>query len=339
MFLAVGVGAFTAGVFHLMTHAFFKALLFLGAGSVIHALHAYHDEDKAQDLRNMGGLAKKMPITRWTFLIGTMAIAGVPLLSGFFSKDEILFYAFTNHHPALADGSIIPTLNLVFWAMGLVAALCTAFYMFRLYFLTFSGTSRTDPRVYETVHESPRTMTFVLVVLAVGAAVVGWLNVPFVPDAQILHHWLAPSLPGEAVFHAGHGGAAHDSLGTGLVLMAVAIAIAALGILLAWLFYGGQLRDIPSRIANGLGGLYRLALDKYRVDELYGRLVVRPLQASAGFLHRVVDVILIDTVGVRGAAFSVQIFGRVLRFAQSGAVQVYVAFFLMGVAALFLFAW
>ena len=335
MFLAVGVGAFTAGVFHLMTHAFFKALLFLGAGSVIHALHAYHDEDKAQDLRNMGGLASKMPFTRWTFLIATMAIAGVPLLSGFFSKDEILYSAFTNHHPALAEGSIIPTLNLIFWGLGMLAALCTAFYMFRLYFLTFSGESRTDPKVLETVHESPRSMTFVLVVLAIGAALAGWVNIPLVEGGQFLHHWLAPSLPGEAVMHAGGGHASHT---TEIVLMVVAVLVAGLGIVVAWMFYLGNLRALPARLASAFGGFYRLVLDKYRIDELYAATVIRPLQAFSRLLHRVVDVLFIDTLGVRGTAFATRVFGRALRFAQSGDVQGYVAFLLLGVAALFLIA-
>jgi len=332
MFLAVGVGAFTAGVFHLMTHAFFKALLFLGAGSVIHALHAYHDEAKSQDIRNMGGLAKKLPITRATFLVGTLAIAGVPLLSGFFSKDEILYNAFARVHPA-AEGTILPLLNKVFWGMGMLAALCTAFYMFRLYFLTFSGESRTDPKVLAKVHESPWQMTTVLLLLAVGSVLAGYVNVPFVESLQNLHHWLAPSVFVEATYHAPH------SVGLEAVLMVASTVVALAGIGLAWAFYRGPLQAVPGTLGAKLAALYRLVLDKYRVDEAYDALVVRPLQAVARFLHRVVDVILIDGLGVNGAAFGAKLTGRLLRFTQTGDVQVYVAFLLVGLAALFFFVW
>ena len=332
MFLAVGVGAFTAGVFHLMTHAFFKALLFLGAGSVIHGLHAYHDEAKAQDLRNMGGLAKKMPITRWTFLIATLAIAGVPLLSGFFSKDEILYKAFTLTNPATV-GTIIPMLHKIFWGIGMAAALCTAFYMFRLYFLTFSGESRTDPKVYATVHESPTSMTTVLILLAVGSIAAGYVNVPLLEGLQWLHHWLQPSLFAEAVYEAPH------AVGLEIGLMVASVVVAATGIALAWAFYRGPLQGVPAKLATRAAGLYRLVSDKYRIDELYGLTIVRPLQALARFLHRVVDVVFIDGLGVNGSAFGAKLAGRVLRITQTGDVQVYVAFLLVGLAALFWFVW
>ena len=219
MFLAAGVGAYTAAIFHLMTHAFFKALLFLGAGSVIHALS---DE---QDIRKMGGLRKIMPTTYKTFVIASLAIAGIPPLAGFMSKDEILYSTFNSTHPGMAP--------ILLWSMGLLTAFMTAFYMFRLVYKTFHGESRMDPEVEKHAHESPSVITVPLSILAVLSAFGGFLGIPIFLKANVMHNWLAP------VFNAagGHGeeagGAVHHSLTTELGLMALSVAVATGGILLA----------------------------------------------------------------------------------------------------------
>ena len=315
MFLGVGMGAFGAGVFHLMTHAFFKACLFLCAGSVIHAMH------EEQDIRKMGGLGKYMPITRLTFLVSTMAIAGVPFLSGFFSKDEILYNAFVMQH---ASGAVPPWLYKLYFGLGMVAALLTAIYMFRLYFLTFSGELRSDAHP----HESPPTMTIPLIVLAVGAAVAGYIGLPE-PSINIWHHWLEP------VFQ--HGAGHFVSTGSHALefaLMGLSTVVALSGITIAWLFYRGSWSQEPARIAHSLAGLYRLVYDKYRVDELYGFLIVRPLQGFSRWTHKWVDAGLIDGVLVNGSARAVRGVGTVTRWAANGDVQAYAATILVGLAVL-----
>ena len=315
MFLGVGMGAFGAGVFHLMTHAFFKACLFLCAGSVIHAMH------EEQDIRKMGGLGKYMPITRMTFLVSTMAIAGVPFLSGFFSKDEILYNAFVLQH---ASGAIPPWLYKLYFAMGMTAALLTAIYMFRLYFLTFSGDLRSDAHP----HESPATMTFPLVVLAVGAALAGYIGLPDL-RVNIWHHWLEPVFS-DGVTHFTSTG--NHALEYGLMGLSTVVALS--GIAIAWLFYRGSWNREPARIAKSLSGLYRLVYDKYRIDELYGALVVRPLQGVARWSHKWLDAGLIDGVLVNGSAKAVRGMGSVARWAVNGDVQAYAAAILVGVAVL-----
>ncbi|NOZ01701.1 MAG: NADH-quinone oxidoreductase subunit L, partial [Deltaproteobacteria bacterium] len=315
MFLGVGMGAFGAGIFHLMTHAFFKAGLFLCAGSVIHAMH---DE---QDVRQMGGLGKYMPITRATFLVFTLAISGVPFFSGFFSKDEILYSAFVLQHKS---GVIPPWLYKVYFAMGLFAALLTAIYMFRLYFLTFSGDLRSDAHP----HESPSTMTIPLIVLAIGAAVAGFIGLPF-EHLNVWHHWLEP------VFEDGAGhffSTGNHALEYGLMGLSTVVALSGVGI--AWLLYRGSWSQEPARIAHSLAGLYRLVYDKYRVDELYGVLVVRPLQACSRWMHKWIDAGLIDGVLVNGSARAVRGVGSVTSWAVNGDVQAYAAVILVGVAVL-----
>jgi NADH-quinone oxidoreductase subunit L len=315
MILAVGVGAFGAGVFHLMTHAFFKACLFLGAGSVIHAMAG------EQDLRQMGGLRKKMPWTHATFLASTLAIAGVPLLSGFFSKDEILYNALALHHEA----EPLPGLHVVWFAMALAAALMTAIYMFRLYFLTFSGDLRSHAA---HPHESPASMTLPLVVLAIGAVGAGYVGLP-VEELDVWHHWLEPVFAG-AAGHFVEGG----STGLEFGLMGVSSLVALAGIGLAWWLYRGAGRAVPARLATSFGGFYRLLLDKYRVDEAYDVAIVRPLIAGSRGLWRWLDAGLIDGVLVNGSAAVVRRAGGGVRLAANGDMQAYAAALLLGLAVL-----
>lgn len=254
MVLGVGVGAYGAAVFHLMTHAFFKACLFLGSGSVIHAMG---DE---QDMRKMGGLREKMPLTFWTFLISTIAIAGIPPLAGFFSKDEILWLTFSGGHPFL-------------WLIGFAAAGMTAFYMFRQVFMVFFGENRADEHTKEHLHESPPVMTYPLIVLAVGALFAGFLGVPpALGGSNILEHWFEP------VFAGGHGGghAVHHHVEViEYVLMVASVGIAAVGIFLAYLIYYRQSLSAETFTAVGGGVPYQAVFNKYYVDELYHATAVR----------------------------------------------------------------
>jgi len=307
MFLALGVGAFGAGIFHLMTHAFFKALLFLGAGSVIHGLH------EEQDIRRMGGVARKMPITHATFALGVLAIAGVPGLSGFFSKDEILASAYASGHTWL-------------WGCGVFGASITAFYMTRLYVLTFRGEFRGDHHKWEHAHESPLTMTVPLMVLAALAVVGGYVGVPHVLGGNNgFAAYLAPSV--------GH----HElavSASTELMLMGVSVAAALAGIGLAWTMYSrGPVAD--RKLANTLRGLYRQMGQAYNVDAIYDALVVQPLIRASYALWRGVDVQFIDGIA-NGTATSINTIGAGWRRWSTGNVQHYMLTVLVGVAALVL---
>ncbi|MBD3163006.1 MAG: NADH-quinone oxidoreductase subunit L, partial [Candidatus Eisenbacteria bacterium] len=260
MFLAVGVGAFAAGMFHVVTHAFFKALLFLGAGSVIHALH------EEQDIRKMGGLLKHIPTTGWTFLVGWLAICGIVPFAGFFSKDEILWEAFSR------PNEILPWLPGVLWAIGFVTAGITALYMTRLVGLVFFGRERVEPERRAKIHESPATMTVPLVILAIGSAVVGFLGIPefLVEGGNRFGAWLGPALAG------GHHGAAHEvhhDVALEWTLMLASLGIAILGIGLGWFLYVRR-PDLPAAIAARAGGLYRLVANKYYVDEIYRAVIV-----------------------------------------------------------------
>ena len=297
MFLGLGVGVPGAAVFHLVTHAFFKGLLFLGAGSVIHAMSG------EQDMRRMGGLRAKMPITFTTMAIATAAIAGVPPLAGFFSKDEILWGAFSG---AQAQ----PLLG----AVGYVVAFLTAFYMGRLLILTFFGTCRADEETQHHLHESPAVMTLPLVVLAVLSAIGGWLPVPAAVDAVVGHH------PG-----------AHAPL----AVLALAATIAVGGLALAWIAYVAR-PALPERVRGALGPVGALVRDKFRVDELYDAVIVRPLFAVAGWWARVLDPYWIDG-GVNGAAAGLGWLGDRWRRLQTGNVQHYALSFLIG--AIVLVAW
>ena len=279
MFLACGVGAWAVGIFHLMTHAFFKALLFMGAGSVMHALSG------ELDMRKMGSLRKYMPRTYGTYLVGTLAIAGIFPFAGFFSKDEILFHAYTQ--------------NILYWAIGAIAALMTSFYMFRTVFMTFHGKSRMDLHVEHHVHESPPVMTIPLIILAGLSIVGGFVGLPIVPGGNMIQEFLAPVMKGQALLVAGQSGVAHAAGGAQAVgahhtetleilLMAVSLGIAVAGWLAARKFYVLQ-PDLPQRTAQSLGGLYRLVYDKYRVDELYDAVAVRPLIGLSNWLWNVAD--------------------------------------------------
>jgi NADH-quinone oxidoreductase subunit L len=287
MFLGLGVGAYSAGVFHIMTHAFFKALLFLGAGSVIHALNG------EQDLRMMGGLRSKIPVTFTVLLAAAVAIAGVPPFSGFHSKDAILLAAHA-HAPWM------------FW-VGVVTAAMTAFYVFRAIFLCFFGTYRGDAHP----HESPLVMTLPLGVLALLSLAGGYFNVP---------HYLAPLFGGE---HA-----PHDEM-----LVAASVAAGLLGIGLAWLFYVAA-PSLPEKIAETLGGLYRLVYNKYYVDEAYDALIVHPIRdGSRALLWGVMDARIVDGA-VNGVGALARSVGAGLRTWQSGYIRRYAAWVVLGSAAL-----
>jgi NADH-quinone oxidoreductase subunit L len=263
MFIGVGVGAYAAGVFHLMTHAFFKACLFLGSGSVIHALH--HE----QDMRNMGGLRRYMPVTFWTFLIATIAIAGIPPLAGFFSKDEILWKAFQKD-PRL-------------WALGFTGAALTAFYMFRLVFLTFFGECRADHHTVEHLHESSPWMTMPLVVLAVGSVGAGFLGVPAaLGGSNLFEHWLAPVMAHGA--HATHAEHVHHDLTLEYGLMAASVGVALAGIFLAWLMYHRKAVRPEAFAAVAGGWAYKAVYNKYWVDEAYYALFLGGTLALARVL-------------------------------------------------------
>jgi len=260
MFLAAGVGAYWVAIFHLATHAFFKGLMFLGSGSVIHAMGG------EQDMRYMGGLRKYMPTTYWTFLVGTLAIAGVPGFAGFFSKDQILASTFMGHK--------------VLWMVGLVTAGLTALYMFRLLFMTFWGEFRGSEEQRHHLHESPPVMTIPLVVLAVGAVISGWFGLPKLGhwDWNAIGHYLEPVT--KAV--GGHGEAHHPSVGLELALMALSVVVAGLGIFIAWRTYGGD-KGLAAgqQWAERFPVIHRLLANKYYVDELYDATVVKGTWSTA----------------------------------------------------------
>ncbi len=282
MFVAMGVGAYAAGVFHLVTHAFFKACLFLGSGSVIHGMSG------EQDMRKMGGLKDKMPTTFWTFLIATMAIAGTPLTACFFSKDEILWKAYSSPYGSAG-----------LWIIGVAGAGMTACYMFRQVFMTFFGELRADHEVAHHVHESPRAMTMPLVILAAGSLLVGFLGVPeFLGGSNRFEAWLEP------VFAHGHEMAAHATHDAGLewTLMLISVAVAGTGFLLAYLLYYRRAAS-PDAIAEVAGGVpYRVLYNKYYVDELYWAVVVRGTlllsRIGAWFDANIIDGIVNGTARV-----------------------------------------
>ena len=316
MFLGVGVAAFTAGIFHLVTHAFFKALLFLGAGSVIHALHG------EQDMRRMGGLSRMgMPITYWTMLAATLAISGIPPLAGFFSKDKILWKTWDAGHPVL-------------WAIGFVTAGLTALYMFRLFYLTFHGEFRGSDEEAENVHESPPSMGVPLIVLGVLSVVGGWIGIPAAIGEPLggignaFEGWLAPVFEAEV-----HGAAAEHAIPPiEYGLMAASVAIATLGLLGAWWAY---VRDpkLPERLSLRFRALYELLRGKYWVDEIYDFLVVRPYRALSRFAWRVVDDGLIDGLAVRGTGRLVEFGSGVASRWETGYVTSYVLVFFGGALA------
>jgi NADH-quinone oxidoreductase subunit L len=303
MFVGVGGGAYAAGVFHLVTHAFFKALLFLGAGSVIHGLSG------EQDLRKMGGLAPRMMTTTVTFLVGAFGLAGIPPLAGFFSKDEILGAVFHGHRYLL-------------WAMLLLGAFMTAFYTFRLVFLAFFGGPRMPKEVAHHIHESPAVMTIPLIVLAVLTVVAG-LAVG-IPSSQgtAFAHFLAPVLPLEESEH---------SAGVAFSLLVLSALVAIAGVALAWMVYG----RIPVRAASigvARNPLHKILIDKYYVDEIYDALFVKPIYQLSLWLARVFDPRVIDGL-VNGVATTVASWSRGLRRVQTGFVMNYALGVLLGAVA------
>ncbi len=324
MFLAMGVGAYAAGVFHLYTHAFFKALLFLGSGAVIHALAG------EQDLRKMGGLKKDLPITYWTFLVGALAIAGVPGLAGFFSKDEILFRTFSGGHTLL-------------WVVGLLTSLLTAVYMFRLVFLAFHGERTPHPAPSHVapedrhashdaphgshLHDAPPAMAIALIVLAVGSVVAGYAGLPAVlGGGDWFARYLEPSFGARPVADV----AEHGLEGT-LMLVSIAVAIAGIGIA-AYFFLKN--RRAADALADRFGGLQRLLLNKYYVDEAYDATIVQPIRlASEHGLWKMVDVQLIDAA-VNGVGDLVAGVSGGLRRVQTGSVRAYAASVFFGVVAI-----
>jgi NADH-quinone oxidoreductase subunit L len=306
MVLALGVGAFASAIFHVMTHAFFKALLFLGAGSVIHGMSG------EQDVSQMGGLRQKMPVTWWTFLVGTLAIAGAPGFAGFFSKDEILAHAWGTGHYAL-------------WAVGAFTAALTAFYMFRLLFLTFFGELRAAPEVAHHVHESPPVMTVPLVILAALSIVGGWVGLP--------EGWLwGPAFGRFLAPVTGHPDLGEHGAGVETALMLVTTLLAVGGATLAYVFYV-RMPGLPQILAWRLKPAYELLVGKYWIDEFYDALVVRPYVALSNFLWRIVDQTMIDGA-VNGVATAVVVNGQLWRYVQDGNVQHYALVFLGGAIAL-----
>jgi len=343
MFLALGVGAYWVAIFHLFTHAFFKALLFLGSGSVIHAVGG------EQDMRHMGALKEKIPTTHWTMFIASLAIAGIPGLAGFFSKDEILWQAYSSKQGSNA-----------LYAVGLLTAGLTAFYMWRLMYMTFYGKSRVAPEVEAHIHESPASMTVPLTVLAVGSVLVGWLGTPKLWGMSGWFHgfeqWLEPSFASAAVEAAKEG--AHDA-STEWILMAVSVAFALIGIFIARFCY--HLRpEVPGAIEARCGPVHRTLSNKWYVDELYDILFVNGFAKGGGTVLGAFDRNVIDG-GVNGAgwltrfssSFSiwwdtwivdgavrltsllVKLSSYPVRIVQTGRVQAYALFVVVGALAFF----
>ncbi len=306
MIFAVGIGAYAAGIFHLVTHAFFKALLFLGAGSVIHALH------EEQDMRRMGGLKSKLPTTHWTMFVATLAIAGIFPLAGFWSKDEILA-------SAIKSGGI----NVLWWVVGAVTAFLTAFYMFRLYYMTFHGESRMDPEVEAHVHESPPSMRTPLMVLAVLSILGGLIGIP--PENGLLHRFLAP------VFHhamelSGHH---HQFAFIDVVLMLVSLAIAIAGWRMAYRFYV-QDPQLPEQWAERWQTFYTLSVNKYNVDESYAKAIIAPIYSLSLGLWRVVDDRVIDGIVNLVATIVGGVSDISRRLVQTGYVRTYALWIAVG---------
>ncbi len=304
MFLGLGVGAYTGAVFHVMTHAFFKALLFLGAGSVIHAMQ------NQQDIRYMGGLKKYMPITHITFLLACLAISGIPPFSGFFSKDEILAAAYEH--------------NIILWVIGVLTAGLTAFYMFRLYVMTFLGSFRGTHEQEHHLHESPSAMTIPLIVLAILSVIGGFVGIPevFAPNAHALEHFLSPVIAKNPESH-------QLSHGTEYMLMGVSVALALIAIVYAWSRFSKK-PEIEE--AEGAG---KLLANKWYVDELYDTVIAKPLLASGNLLKNVVEKSGIDGI-VNGVGRGIQYAGRQIRLMQSGQVGNYILLMVLSMVLMIL---
>jgi len=339
MFMGCGVAAYGAGIFHLMTHAFFKALLFLSAGAIIHGLGG------EQDMRHMGGLRKYMPKTFWCMTVATFTIAGFPPLAAFFSKDEILWATW-------ASG------NHVLWLIGLIAAAMTSFYMFRLWFMTFFGEYRGAPTEdshhghdshdahgHGTPHESPMAMIVPLMILAVLSFVGGWVGIPaalggsdrFDHFLDPVFHSTAEATPGaETAASPAEGRTEREETSTELLFMGISVAAAALGFLGAWFLYYKR-TDLPAKMAQAAGGLYTFVLDKYKVDELYGAVIIKPLLLlSTNVLWKGIDVALIDGAADESAVGARDISDG-MRHMQSGNIRSYAGWVAFGAAVVIAF--
>ncbi|MCL5030936.1 MAG: NADH-quinone oxidoreductase subunit L, partial [Bacteroidetes bacterium] len=322
MFLAMGVGAFSAGIFHVMTHAFFKALLFLGAGSVIHAMH---DE---QNIQNYGGLKKYMPKTFITFLVASLAISGIPPFSGFFSKDDILWFSYANG-------------NIFYWLIGAFTALLTAFYMFRLVYLTFYGKERfghdkpASTQRGEHPHESPKVMTVPLIVLGVLSTIGGFIGIPTIFSGEggnAFENWLEPIFSNAQSKLAMFGSHSHFEE---IILMLVTVVGAILSILYARYLYL-QKTELPAQYSKKFKGIYNLLWNKYFIDEVYDAAVVNPIKlGSDKILWNFTDNKLIDGL-VNGVASLIEYISRNIRKVQTGVAQIYAVVMMLGiVVALF----
>jgi NADH-quinone oxidoreductase subunit L len=310
MFLACGVGAYTAGIFHLYTHAFFKALLFLGAGSVMHAMQG------ELDIQKMGGLKKHMPWTYWTFLLASLSIAGIPGLAGFFSKDEILWMAY-------ASGS----LGRFVWLLGAITALLTAFYSFRIVFLTFHGDFRGTHEQEHHLHESPKSMTIPLAILAVGAVAAGWVGIPALlggEHANRIGEFLAP------VLGHPHGEGSHTEE---IVIMTISVLAGIVGIYAAYQLYLKR-TDIPKRLGEVFSLPYRVFWNKYYIDEIYDFLIVKPtFWVAKNVIVGVTDGKIIEGI-VNGVPRAIGSFGGQLRKVQTGFLHHYAVIMTIGVLAI-----
>ncbi len=308
MFLGLGVGAYTGAVFHVMTHAFFKALLFLGAGSVMHAMGG------EQDMRNMGGLKKYMGITHITFLIGCLAIAGMPPFSGFFSKDEILAGAFAK--------------SPVLWVVGVLTAFITAFYMFRLYAMTFSGKFRGTEEQEKHLHESPAAITFTLIILSILAVIGGWIGIPeiFMHGGHRLEAFLEPVFAQSNAIMA----KPETKHSTEYMLMAISVVGSLIALLYAWNKFSKYEKTDAEET-----GISKVLANKWYIDELYDSIIVRPLKSLAAFLNDIIEKNIIDGF-VNGIGKAVNYGSRQIRLLQSGQVGTYIMLMVFGILILFI---
>ncbi|MCH8291242.1 NADH-quinone oxidoreductase subunit L, partial [Candidatus Poribacteria bacterium] len=304
MFVGVGVGAYAAGIFHLMTHAFFKGLMFLAAGSVMHAM------SNELDMRKMGGLKSKLPHTYWTFLIGAIAIAGIPPLSGFWSKDEILHAAWNSDQPG----------HQAIFFIGLITAGLTAFYMFRLIWVTFHGESRVDPHVESHLHESPAVMWIPLWLLAIPSALIGLALLSWKGEASAFHRFV------EEVFE--HGGAADHSVSSSnpLIFMVISTVVGVVGGGLAIAKYR---KSVPA--TEPTNPLHKVLANKYYVDEIYNAVFVQPIKGVSQYLFwKIMDIAIIDGI-VNLTGFLVRGIGGLIRRLQTGIVHSYIASMVVGI--------
>jgi NADH-quinone oxidoreductase subunit L len=308
MFFALGLGAYSTAVFHLATHAFFKALLFLGAGSVIHAMSG------EQDIRNMGGLRSKLPFTFWTFIIATLAISGIPPFAGFFSKDEILANAFARH-PFL-------------WGLGVIGALMTTFYMFRLVFLTFFGSFRGNEHQKSHLHESPYVMTVPLMVLALLSAIGGFIGIPEVlHGGNFLREFLSPVITSQTEIHLSHS--------VEYALMGISTGAVVVVIALAWFTYVKK-GTLPAKEGEALSAPHRVLYGKYYIDEIYESLIVKPVYWLSDQFYGILELKGIDKL-VNGVGKGVNNGSKALRYVQSGSLNFYLFIMVIGIIVILSF--